>query len=183
MDERCLQFSLWYNPSFTSLLQKVKDCNGSISQLSKIAPEIKYTGFVCGKCGKIYAVNADVMWIIASSPTKFLLEGEKVLCRLCCPKPTEMYRTYSCVSSFEPGQPIRKIAFSRLERQFIYNSLHDYYLELEEHQTSKDYDDNIFSIFMVAHRASHPFFNPYFQIDNTLFTILYDAFERENLEK
>jgi hypothetical protein len=169
MDHRRAIFRLWTEPYFEQkrhLVEELLSC-GDISAAIK---EVGNSGFKCGVCNLYCSmISIDFTWVIATCPEKYLLEGETIVCCYCI---GDLYRKHEkvLIASRKDKEKHMRLSYDipYYAYRYIYNPLHNYYMRIGLYPTTK----HMCSKYEIIFRMKYPTRNPFFQIDNTLFTIL-----------
>ena len=167
MDPRRAIFSLWTDPKLEGKRRLVEE-HLSRQNLTKAIEGAGFTHFKCGVCNATNSMLAlDLLWVIATYPEHFLYEGEIVVCIPCM---DDISRRQILVAKRKWSENYLSLCYStpKFMSRYIYNPLHNYYMLLEKYHIS----EKMKHTYDIVFRAECPTRNPFFQIDNTLFTIL-----------
>jgi hypothetical protein len=170
MDPRRAIFRLWTDVKFEAkrkLVEEYLRCG----HLDKAINETNSTGFKCGVCNEYRTmIKPDIVWTIATCPEKYLYEGKVIVCSVCMgvlADEGEMIMVATRLGSDE--RLYLDLCIPQRTFRYVYNTLHNYYIIIGHFPISPctmkfKYD--------VIFRSKYPTRNPFFHIDNTLFTIL-----------
>lgn len=167
MDPRKKIFSFWTQKCHTKLQTYVRERSDGTG-MENVRGHLIRKSYKCGSCKKDKIIGShDLLWIISENPEKYLLEGESIICAPCAAHAAKNRRQFTCHGG-ETRPPYGR---------YIYNQHHDYYtlIECAEREMYSGYRSS--SVFDVKQREKILKNNPFFQIDNTLFAILYRTLE------
>ena len=168
MDPRRAIFRLWTEPRFEKkrkLVEEYLKCG----KIEEAIYELGCTGFICGRCNMNRAMlMPDLLWVIATCPEQFLYEGEFVVCGSC------MEDVSKKILIAERNGPEKYLSLDyrlpRFLQRYVYNPFHNYYIFIDRLPLSRDEKQE--RNYDIVFRSKCPMRNPFFQIDNSLFTIL-----------
>jgi hypothetical protein len=180
MDARLRIFELWYTPENSLLRERVKQYNSLDEVDYRTFILVSRTNFKCGRCHSVlYVGSSDATWVIAFDPIKYLSENEEIVCMNC--SSFFIFRNMSidvCVQSPKSRTMMVITPRNKYHQRYIHNILHDVYIPIDRFDwTLFESNSSILDKTDVVYRMLSPIHNPFFYIENTLFTILYVVLE------
>lgn len=155
------KFTLWTDPNNKELLERVRGI-----QHPDFLPDwvkVTYTCFRCDFCGIYQDVSGGEVYV-ACDPDRYIFEDELIRCWKCVlPDGARILCTFDSEKLFHIAKSRERVEYNLC----IYNPNHDYYLLCSR---AKYFDG---CTQRITERE-----DPYYQIDKSLFQILYDLLEK-----